>query len=473
MFALSDFNTSGIMRSEVIPFSHLSLIFFFVVTFNRVKSLVSIERRYHYFTREVDRHDQSRLSSSRPSSASQEEIIRDHPWYSHPNIGRDRSHVQNCYNEISHILKRYREEHQGKQNRDDEDDTDKIQADDIIHSSKFALISSEGMWHQKSCSSAVLPMYLTISQLEKILRDVGAKAEISELYDDSPEYVSLVAWIGTYDSVNYWVVDLNGDKIKNMSEAIDIKALLEPILLDSCTSEVEDDKLLLDCKPLREFGDLLQTSHDAGILATANGLVEFHKSHKYCSLCGSSTHATKAGASRTCTNGECQRSIYPRIDSATIMLVTSPCNTYALLGRKKSWPIGRYSTLAGFCEVGETLEECCQRETYEESGVVINPQSIQFIASQPWPFPRSLMVGFRATATAMSGSSGTAGLPEIIIDTNEMEDIRWFAKDFVRKGLEHNGSTALTFQPSEEEAIFHVPGKASLARYLIKGWVDE
>ena len=161
------------------------------------------------------------------------------------------------------------------------------------------------------------------------------------------------------------------------------------------------------------------------------------------------------------------------------MLVTSPCDQYALLGRKQSWPSGRYSTLAGFCEVGETLEECCQRETFEESGVVVDPRSVVFAASQPWPFPRSLMVGFRAMAmmplssAAASSSSSSSSLPEIIVDTNEMEDVRWFEKDFVKERLSLSGSTALTFQPSEDEAEFHIPGKASLARYLITEWANE
>jgi NAD+ diphosphatase len=242
--------------------------------------------------------------------------------------------------------------------------------------------------------------------------------------------------------------------------------------MDLYSSVSEGNESSFDCKPLREFGDLLEASHDAGILATANGLVEFHKSHGYCSRCGGRTQATKAGASRTCTKEGCRKSVYPRIDSATIMLVTSPCENYALLGRKRSWPLGRYSTLAGFCEVGETLEECCQRETYEESGVVIDPKSIRFAASQPWPFPRSLMVGFRAKAMAMP-SLAAAALPKIVVDTNEMEDVRWVAKDFVKESLKLNGSTALTFQPNEEESNFHVPGKASLARFLITEWVYE
>ncbi|KAL3933784.1 MAG: hypothetical protein SGARI_003627, partial [Bacillariaceae sp.] len=164
------------------------------------------------------------------------------------------------------------------------------------------------------------------------------------------------------------------------------------------------------CKPLREFGDVLESNEEAGILATAQGLMEFHKSHPFCSLCGGATTPAKAGASRKCTS--CQRSVYPRLDVAAIMLVTSPCDQYALLGRKESWPAGRYSTLAGFCEVGETLEDCCRRETFEESGVVVDPSTVQFVASQPWPFPRSLMVGFCAQAEAGDKLQST-GLPTI------------------------------------------------------------
>jgi NAD+ diphosphatase len=158
------------------------------------------------------------------------------------------------------------------------------------------------------------------------------------------------------------------------------------------------------------------------------------------------------------------------------MLVTSPCQQFALLGRKSSWPPGRYSTLAGFCEVGETLEDCCRRETFEESGVVVDPSSVTFVASQPWPFPRSLMVGFRATAVAVEPSSNDqsrqTALPSIQVDTSEMQDIQWFAKDFVRQRLE-GGSTALTYEPNGKEADFHIPGKASLARALISRWAEE
>ena len=391
-------------------------------------------------------------SFASPSSESlQETEVRDHPWYSHPEIGRDRSHVRSLYNSVSDILKGYKEEQQEEPNNNDEKEIN------LTENSKFLVISNHGMWHKKSSSfsSVASPLYLTVGQLDHVMEGL-TDSQVDA--DEEP----LLAWVGKYENDDYWVVKLNDKKMKDDDEVKKSKEQLESLL--------QNDDLVLDSKPLREFGDSLEASYDAGLLATANGLVEFHKSHSFCSLCGSRTKPTKAGASRTCTNEDCRKSVYPRIDSAAIMLVTSPCENYALLGRKRSWPSGRYSTLAGFCEVGETLEECCQRETYEESGVVIDPKSVRFAASQPWPFPRSLMVGFRAKAIP---SPEESALPEIVVDTNEMEDIRWFAKDFVRESLKLNGSTALTFEPSEEESQFHVPGKASLARFLIKEWVTE
>ena len=151
------------------------------------------------------------------------------------------------------------------------------------------------------------------------------------------------------------------------------------------------------------------------------------------------------------------------------MLITSSCGQYALLRRKRQWPKGRYSTLAGFAEVGETLEECCIRETFEESGVSVDPSTVGFVASQPWPFPRSVMVGFQGSAIK-NGDDGI--LPKINVDVNEMEDIQWFAKDYVKQRLS-GGSTALGFKPNKSEAEFHIPGKSSLARLLITSWTDS
>jgi len=261
----------------------------------------------------------------------------------------------------------------------------------------------------------------------------------------------------------------------------------------------------IESSSVRTYGDVMPSRTHAALLSAANGLLSFHRSHRFCSRCGSPTSSIKAGAARKCTDADCRTSVYPRIDAAVIMLVTSPCDDYALLGRKRSWPPGRYSTLAGFMEVGETLEECVARETYEESGVRVDGSSIRFVASQPWPFPRSLMVGFHGRALPSSTSSVAepvdddddddesnnrkegnddgsstsekiAGLPKITVDPAELEDAQWFRKDYVKQyGLVRGkGSSALEFVPDEMEREFHVPGPASLARLLIAKWaMDE
>mmetsp|Transcript_55049 Transcript_55049/g.133732 ORF Transcript_55049/g.133732 Transcript_55049/m.133732 type:complete len:390 (-) Transcript_55049:714-1883(-) len=367
-------------------------------------------------------------------------------------------------------------------------------------------------------TDVTIPLYLSPSEMDLVLTSssnlsVQNLAELSNggVSDEksgdvtendqttTPQQTPLLMWVGSHDDTNYWAVHLWTDD-DNDESADSSSKLLQPLARSTYL-----------CKPLREFGDTIVSSFHAGIAATANGLIEFHKAHKYCTLCGSLTIPAKLGSCRQCTNSKmmpsssssssssktnresgnsegmektCKsRSVYPRIDVATIMLITSPCNNYALLGRKKFWPKGRFSTLAGFCEVGETLEECCIRETYEESGVQVDESSVRFVASQPWPFPRSMMVGFHArakhapttpTATTHTNNDSSSLLPQIVVDTNEMEDIQWFKKDFVRRGITSSaGSTALTFQPDDVESIFHIPGRSSLARVLISQWAME
>ena len=270
-----------------------------------------------------------------------------------------------------------------------------------------------------------------------------------------------VSWLGGVESENE---DENDGALDYFAVDIPSSMNVEPLFRDGQDYTVES-------AAVRNYGDSMPSRRHAALLATANGLLTFHSSHSYCSKCGSLTKQIKAGSARKCSSDSCGISVYPRIDPAVIMLVTSPCREYALLGRKKSWPSGRYSTLAGFVEVGETLEECVGRETLEESGVKVDPASIRFSASQPWPFPRSMMLGYHATAALPP--SGSDNLPPISIDPDELEDARWFSKEYVRThGLvEGRGSSALDFVPDEGEAEFHVPGPASLARALISEWV--
>lgn len=271
-----------------------------------------------------------------------------------------------------------------------------------------------------------------------------------------------ISWLGGQESATD--EDISADYFAlDIPSRVDVESLVR----------YDDGDCIVGSAAVRNYGDTMPSRSHAALLATANGLLSFHASHRFCTRCGSPTKQIKAGSARKCSADSCGASVYPRIDPAVIMLVTSPCRNYALLGRKKSWPSGRYSTLAGFVEVGETLEECVVRETLEESGVRVDPTSIRFSASQPWPFPRSMMLGYHATAATSRASSGIDDLPSISIDPAELEDAQWFSKEYVREhGLvEGKGSSALDFEPDKEEAEFHVPGPASLARLLITEWV--
>jgi len=342
--------------------------------------------------------------SPRSTTAAQNSL---RPFYSDSEIQRDRSHVLADLNENLYLK-----------------------------TTKFVLQTQDGMLYKsiptsKQREPRVEALYFSAVDVDSML---GDSLSLRNMVDSG----ATLAWLGKYKESDYWV--LFADEVN-----------LEP---------TESD-----VKPLREFGDRLESITDAGVLATANGLVEFHKSHPFCSQCGSRSIIAKAGACRRCSG--CKKSTYPRIDLASIMLITSSCGNYGLFGRKKAWPKGRYSTLAGFAEVGETIEDCCIRETFEESGVVVDPSSVTFVASQPWPFPRSLMVGFQAKAYPQA-----KGLPKIQVDVDEMEDIQWFSKDYVRERLE-GGSTALGYDPTAAEQEFHIPGRSSLARLLITRWANS
>lgn len=335
-------------------------------------------------------------------------------------------------------------------------------------------IDREGDEHQ------IKPLFFTGSEMKSILGNeiFNDLSECNEVKFEADSVISMI-WLGNHhDEIND---DLEGDTNLNSMKywAIYVESCLDVLNNEKLSNAVQShlgstNHFSLESLPLREFGDQIIDYRDAAIHSIANGLIEFHKSHKFCSACGSHTIVQKSGSSRQCSNskrrgGTCTApSIYPRIDVASIMLITSPCENYALLGRKASWPSGRYSTLAGFLEIGETMEECCARETLEESGVTVDKNSIKFVRSQPWPFPRSLMVGFQARAKEADETESNT-LPVIDFDVNEMEDVKWFSKEFVAQNLE-GGSTAINYKPSDKESEFHIPGKASLARYLITSW---
>jgi NAD+ diphosphatase len=191
---------------------------------------------------------------------------------------------------------------------------------------------------------------------------------------------------------------------------------------------------------LRFFGSLLPAD-EAGLLAYARALVLWRARHRFCGTCGSPNLSTKAGHVRLCSNPACRLEQFPRIDPAIIVLITD--GERALLGRQAAWPEGRYSTIAGFVEPGESLEDAVRREVKEETDVDV--YDIEYHSSQPWPFPSSLMLGFFAKAPAQAAFTCGA----------ELEDVRWFSRADIA-----NGSPAL-------------PSSQSISFRLIEDWYNS
>ncbi|MFH8365710.1 NAD(+) diphosphatase [Streptomyces sp. NPDC018031] len=194
---------------------------------------------------------------------------------------------------------------------------------------------------------------------------------------------------------------------------------------------------------LREAGALL-SERDAGLMVHAVALENWQRMHRFCSRCGERTVIAAAGHIRRCP--ACGAEHYPRTDPAVIMLVTDDQDR-ALLGRQVHWPEGRFSTLAGFVEPGESIEQAVVREVAEEAGVVVD--EVEYVASQPWPFPSSLMLGFMARA----GSS------EIHVDGEEIHEARWFSRDDLRAAF------------ASGEVL--PPTGISIAARLIERWYGE
>ena len=207
-----------------------------------------------------------------------------------------------------------------------------------------------------------------------------------------------------------------------------------------------DDPLPLLPEGMGEFVDLravpgLLNGEEASIMAHARGLMHWRSRHKFCGVCGVACEPRSAGHVMVCTG--CNAQHFPRTDPAVIMLVYS--GDRALLGHSARFPASNmYSTLAGFVEPGESLEEAVAREVFEESGVRVG--RVHYHSSQPWPFPASIMLGFYAEATS----------EEITIDPNELVDAKWFTRDQLRNPRDHG---------------FLLPRGDSIASRLIADWI--
>jgi NAD+ diphosphatase len=185
--------------------------------------------------------------------------------------------------------------------------------------------------------------------------------------------------------------------------------------------------------------------HQVAIMGQAKALLDWHNRHGFCSRCGAATRPSDGGYRRVCP--ACQSEHFPRTDPAVIMLVTA--GDRCLLGRNKRFAGGHYSTLAGFVEPGETIEEAVRREVFEEVGLRVG--GVRYFATQPWPFPFNLMIGCFADADT----------EDIRVDGSEILTARWFDKETVRRLI-----------AGESNAV-SLPRREAIAYHLIRTWAEE
>lgn len=217
--------------------------------------------------------------------------------------------------------------------------------------------------------------------------------------------------------------------------ALDLSKLADPAALPAL-------RTLGEFVELREVGALLSQT-DGALLAYARGLIHWHRTHGFCPRCGAPSVSGQGGHVRQCTNALCATEHYPRTDPAVIVLVST--GEHCLLGRQARWRKGMFSTLAGFVEPGETLEEAVAREVMEEAGVPIS--RVRYHSSQPWPFPSSLMLGFTAEAEER--------IP-LHVDEAELETAEWFTRDDIARFAERGRC---------------LPNPDSIARRLLEDWL--
>src|SRR4051794_21771314 len=273
----------------------------------------------------------------------------------------------------------------------------------------------------------------------------GARLDRVTLRRRDPEWVASVvadpasqAVVASSDAV---LLDADGGLAR-----VPLDGLRDPLLLG-----VQDGRALFaadgsgrdDLVSVREIVPQL-AQDEGGLIAYAAALLNWHRRHGHCSVCGSESEIREAGLLRACPG--CGAEHHPRTDPVVIMIVIDGERDRVLLGRQPSWPVGRYSALAGFVEPGESLEDAVAREVREESGVEVT--DARYVSSQPWPFTSSLMLGFEADY--VSGDPVAAD--------GELEDARWFTR-------------AELVDARAERGPFLLPPPLAIARRLIDGWL--
>jgi NAD+ diphosphatase len=218
--------------------------------------------------------------------------------------------------------------------------------------------------------------------------------------------------------------------------------LIAPELEEALKEKAEF--LLIGLRALALDGRL--PADQMGAIAQGKAMLHWHATHRFCSKCGQASTLAEQGWKRICP--ACQAEHFPRTDPVVIMLTVD--GDRCLLGRSARFPPGWYSTLAGFVEPGETIEDAVRRETFEEAGILGGRVTI--MANQPWPFPASLMIGAYVEARSTA----------IAVDLDELEDCRWFSRDEVRQMIAGTHPDGLG-----------VPSKMSIASHLIRHFVED
>jgi NAD+ diphosphatase len=196
----------------------------------------------------------------------------------------------------------------------------------------------------------------------------------------------------------------------------------------------------------------LITGAEAAILAEARSVVDWHARHRFCAQCGTPSEVASGGWARHCPR--CKAHHFPRVDPVVIMLAVK--GEHALLGRGRRRPGARFSCLAGYMEPGETLEDAVRREVREESGIRCG--RVRYLASQPWPFPSTLMMGFLAEALS----------EEITVDPEELVEARWFSRQEIRDMV----ARAANGDPDPATTVPSLPGPVAIAHQICRRWAN-
>ena len=287
------------------------------------------------------------------------------------------------------------------------------------------------LWARADAQALVISRDMPVLAANELLFPVATAQEFGEVSEE--------VFLGLWDGIPIFAILLKDDS-SEVLEVADEGGLLDTRII---RLKARHDLALNDTRSLAINHEIPAAM--LGILAQAKAVLHWNATHRFCGRCGGLTVQAASGWRRDCPHCDAQH--FPRTDPVVIMLAVD--GERCLLGRQPRFPKGMYSCLAGFLESGETLEDAVRRELFEEAGIGVG--EVQYLGSQPWPFPASLMMGAIAQATTS----------EIKLDTDELEDARWFSKDEARSLLfgTHPGG-------------LNSPVDMAIAHHILKAWVE-